>query len=235
MSAKVTVLTAAFVFVAALSLAEEARQAPVAALLAPLSRGEAVELPQLDPATPRPDSVLGHALGARFTNWDRIVAYLEALDAASPRVTMWEYGRTYEGRPLKLLAISSPENLQRLEEIRQDVQRLADPAGLSLGDRDRILRRTPALVWLAYGIHGNESSSAEAAMGTAYVLAAAQGETAGLLRDVVVLLDPLSNPDGRERYVNGFKQRVGDTPNPRRAAAEPIHPRIDRSVLAWLD
>jgi hypothetical protein len=224
MSAKVIVLTTTFAFVAALSLAQEARQAPVASLLAPLSRGESVELPQLDPATPRPDSVLGHPLGARFTNWDRIVAYLEALDAASPRVTMWEYGRTYEGRPLKLLAVSSPENLQRLEEIRQDVQRLADPAGLSQGDRDRILRRTPALVWLAYGVHGNESSSAEAAMGTAYVLAAAQGETAGLLRDVVVLLDPLSNPDGRERYVNGFKQRVGDTPNPRRASAEHFEP-----------
>jgi Zinc carboxypeptidase len=298
MSAKVTVLTTAFAFVAALSLAQEARQAPAAPLLAPLSRGESVELPQLDPAIPRPDSVLGHPLGARFTNWDRIVAYLEALDAASPRVTMWEYGRTYEGRPLKLLALSSPENLQRLEEIRQDVQRLADPAGLSQGDRDRILRRTPALVWLAYGVHGNESSSAEAAMGTAYLLAAAQGETAGLLRDVVVLLDPLCNPDGRERYVNGFKQRVGDTPNPRRTsaehfepwpggrqnhymldlnrdwawasqqetrhriaayrhwepqvyvdfhemgsessyffppAAEPIHPRIDRRVLSWLD
>ena len=298
MFAKASVLTSALAFVAALSFAEETRQAPPASLLAPLSRGETLELPQLDPGLPRPESVLGHSLGARFTNWDRIVAYLEALDAASPRVMMWEYGRTYEGRPLKLLAISTPESLERLEEIRQDIQRLADPAGLSAGDRDRILRRTPPLVWLAYGVHGNESSSAEAAMGAAYVLAAGQGETADLLRDVVVLLDPLSNPDGRERYVNGFKQRMGDTPNPRRTsaehfepwpggrqnhymldlnrdwawasqqetrhriaayrhwepqvyvdfhemgsessyffppAAEPIHPRIDRSVLAWLD
>ena len=169
-------------------------------------------------ASPRPEAFLGYPLGARFTSWDRIVAYLEALDAASPRVKMWEYGHTYEGRPLKLLAVSAPENLERLEEIRKDVLRLADPAGLSAAEKERILRRTPLVVWLAYGVHGNESSSAEAAMGTAYVLAAAQGETAEMLEDVVVLIDPLQNPDGRERYVNGYRQRRGDDANPRRAA-----------------
>ena len=137
---------------------------------------------------------------------------------------MWEYGHTYEGRPLKLLAVSAPENLERLEEIRRDVLRLADPAGASAADRERILRRTPLVVWLAYGVHGNESSSAEAAMGAAYVLAAAQGETAEMLKDVVVLIDPLQNPDGRERYVNGYRQRRGDDANARRAAAEHWEP-----------
>lgn len=293
---KTSLLTLALVLATALfSFAEAA--APE--FLAPLSRGESLELPPtVDERLPRPETFLGYALGARFTTWDRIVSYLEALDTASPKVKMWEYGRTYEGRPLKLLAVSSAENMERLEEIRQDVLRLASPGSLNSDERERLLRRTPLIVWLAYGVHGNESSSAEAAMGAAYVLAAGEGDTSDLLRDMVVIIDPLSNPDGRERYVNGYKQRRGEEANPRRAsaehwepwpggrqnhyvidlnrdwawasqqetrqriaayrswepqvyvdfhemgsdssyffppAAEPIHPRIDRRVLSWLD
>ncbi|HYX24797.1 MAG TPA: M14 family zinc carboxypeptidase, partial [Thermoanaerobaculia bacterium] len=224
---KTSLLTLALALAATLALAQAPGSGPAArpaagapGLVAPLSHGETLDLPPLDERLPRPETVLGYPLGARFTSWDRIVAYLEALDAASTRVKTWEYGRTYEGRPLKLVAISSPENIERLDEIRVNVQRLADPAGLSGSERERLLRRTPAVVWLAYGVHGNESSSAEAALGTAYVLAAAQGETAQMLENLVVLVDPLQNPDGRERYVDGYRQRRGGEANPRRAAAE---------------
>ncbi len=230
---KTSLLTLALALAATLALAQApgpgsgptsrpAAGAP--GLLAPLSHGETLDLPPLDERLPRPEAVLGYPLGARFTPWDRIVAYLEALDAASPRVKMWEYGRTYEGRPLKLVAISSPENIERLDEIRSNVQRLADPSGLSASERERLLRRTPVVVWLAYGVHGNESSSSEAALGTAYVLAAAQGETAQMLENLVVLIDPLQNPDGRERYVDGYRQRRGEDANPRRTAAEHFEP-----------
>jgi hypothetical protein len=193
-------------------------------IVAPLSRGETLDFPPLDERVPRPEEVLGYPLGERFTHWDRIVDYLDKLAAASPRVKTWEYGRTYEGRPLRLMAISTPENLARLEEIRQDVLSLAEPSALKAGEKDRLVRRTPALVWLAYGVHGNEASSAEAAMGAAYVLAAGQGEIAEMLEGVVVLIDPLSNPDGRERYVSSFHQRRGEEPNPRRTAAEHFEP-----------
>src|SRR5436305_12392793 len=70
-------------------------------LVAPLSRGETLDLPPLDEHVPSPAAFLGYPLGARFTSWDRIVSYLEALDAASPRGKMWEYGHSYDGRPLK--------------------------------------------------------------------------------------------------------------------------------------
>ncbi|HEV7506084.1 MAG TPA: M14 family metallopeptidase [Thermoanaerobaculia bacterium] len=229
---KTSFLTLALAFAAVLVLtrAETARaEGPVGpvrppSLVAPLSHGETLDLPALDERVPRPETVLGYPLGARFTGWDRIVAYLEALDAASAKVKMWEYGHSYEGRPLKLAAISSPENIERLDEIRANLQRLADPAGLTGSERERLLRHTPAVVWLAYGVHGNEASSAEAAMGTAYVLAAAQGEMAQMLENLVVLVDPLQNPDGRERYVNAYRQRRGDDANPRRASAEHFEP-----------
>ncbi len=219
---KTSLLTLALALVAALSYAQPAPAN--AGLIAPLSRGESLDLPPLDERVPRPEAFLGYPLGARFTSWDRIVAYLETLDAASARVKMWEYGHSYEGRPLKLVAVSAPENLERLEEIRKDVLRLAEPAALSTAERERIVRRTPLIVWLAYGVHGNEASSAEAAMATAYVLAAAQGEMGESLKNVVVLIDPLQNPDGRERYVNAYRQRRGDEANLRRTSAEHFEP-----------
>lgn len=202
----------------------EAPAAKATGLIAPLSAGEVLDLPAVDERVPRPDAFLGYSLGTRFTHWDRIVSYLEQVAAASPRVKMWEYGRTYEGRPLMLVAISSPANLQRLEEIREDHQRLADTTNLPGPERDRLTARAPLVVWLAYGVHGNESSSAEAAMGVAYLLAAGQGDGTGsiarMLDNMVVLIDPLSNPDGRERYVSGYEQRRGAEPNPNRSAAE---------------
>lgn len=202
----------------------EKEKAPGVRLLAPLSQGEEVPLPEVDERIPDPRSFLGYPLGARFTPWSRIVDYLEALAAASPRVKVQRYGETYEGRPLELVAISTPENLERLEEIRRDVASLGEPGKLTSGERDRLVRRTPVIVWLAYGVHGNESSSAEAAMGAAYLFAAGTGEGAKLLDDVIVVIDPLVNPDGRERYVQGFLQRLGRQPNPRRSTAEHFEP-----------
>jgi len=193
-------------------------------LLAPLSNADVVELPPLDERVPRPDAVLGYPVGGRFTHWERIAAYFDALAAASPRVKVWEYGRTYEGRPLKLVAITSPQNLARLDEIRTERLRLADPQALSESERERLARRLPAVVWLAYGVHGDEASSSEAAMVTAYALAAAQGEMADLLDGIVVLIDPLCNPDGRERYLHGYEERQGEAPNVHREAAEHYQP-----------
>jgi hypothetical protein len=224
---KISLLAAALWLGAALSLhaaAATASDTAAPGLLAPLSKGEALDLPAVDERVPRPDAVLGYPLGSRFTHWDRMVDYLGQVAAASPRVKMWEYGRTYEGRPLQLLAISSPENLARLEEIRRDHLRLADPGSLSEGEKDRMTRSLPLLVWLAYGVHGNEASSSEAALGAVYALAAGQGDVEELLRTTVVLVDPLCNPDGRERYITGYNQRRGDAPNPHRAAAEHWEP-----------
>jgi hypothetical protein len=193
-------------------------------LLAPLSNGEAVALPPLDERVPRPDAFLGYPVGSRFTHWERIAGYFDALAAASPRVKVWDYGRTYEGRPLKLAAISTPENLARLDEIRQQRLRLADPERLSAGEREKLAKRLPVVVWLAYGVHGDESSSAEAAMLAAYTLAAAQGEMGEQLESTIVLIDPLCNPDGRERYLHGYEQRQGEAPNGNREAAEHYQP-----------
>jgi hypothetical protein len=195
-----------------------------ARVLAPLSEGELAPLPPLDERVPRPEAVLGYPVGARFTHWSQILTYLQAVAAASDRVKLLEYGRTYEGRPLELVAISSRENLARLDAIRAERLRLADPGALSRDERESLAGRLPAAVWLAYGIHGDEASSSEAAMAVAYVLAAGGGDVPEILKSTIVLIDPLSNPDGRERYVRSYEERQGASPDPRAAAAEHFQP-----------
>ena len=207
----------------ALAAAGAARAAD-APLLAPLSDAQQLPLPELDPAVPSPASHLGYPLGERFTRYGEILAYLRALDAASPRVAMWQIGETYEHRPLVLLAISTPENIARLDQLRAERAELDRTHAMSAEARSRLLAEMPAVVWLGYGVHGNESSSAEAAMAAAYVLAAGRGADAPDLGRMVVLIDPLLNPDGRERYVNNYLSRRGSASNPDPSSYEHSEP-----------
>lgn len=218
-----------FVFLfLALPLAPAAAQEPEGEsipLLAPLAHGRAVALPELEPEVPSPSDFFGYALGTRFTHHHRLLEYLEHLAEASPRVETWQYGESYEGRPLTLVAVSTPDNVERLEELRTERLRLADPRGLSGDEIDRLAAELPVVAWLAYGVHGNESSSAEAAVAAAYVLAAGRGEEwDGLLSGTVVLIDPLVNPDGRERYVSFYEHARGRVPDPDPDAAEHFEP-----------
>ncbi|MCP4202184.1 MAG: hypothetical protein GY769_09635 [bacterium] len=191
-------------------------------LLAPLSDGSQVDLPALDASVPSPAEFLGYPLGHRFTHHEEIVHYLDHLAARSDRVTVWQYGSTYEGRPLKLAAISSPENLDRLQAIRTNLEKLTGSAPLSSTELAKAVESTPLAVWLAYGIHGNEPSSAEAAMAAAWVFAAAQEDWSTLLNHAVILIDPLGNPDGRERYVHFFETQRGREPDPLPTSAEHV-------------
>ena len=121
-------------------------------------------------ATPTPEEFLGYKLGDRFTSWDRIVDYFDALAKTSSLITVERFGETYEGRPLILAAITSARNRAALEQYRQNVVALGDPDLTPEARAAEIARTTPVVVWLAYGVHGNESSSAEAAMEVASTL-----------------------------------------------------------------
>ncbi|TWV97962.1 M14 family metallopeptidase [Chitinophaga pinensis] len=149
---------------------------------------------------PTPDQFLGYALGTQFTPYHRVLDYFKAVAAVTPNMQLSQYGTTYEGRPLMLAVISSPENMGKTEQIRQHNLDLSSGTGKpATGD--------PVIVWLSYNVHGNEAVSTEAAMITLYLLAnKANTETQDWLKNVVVLIDPCLNPDGRERYVNFYNQ-----------------------------
>jgi len=165
-----------------------------------------------DPAVPTPRQLLGYELGERFTPHHMIVRYVERLAAASPRVHVDTLGRTFEGREVLLVAVTSEANQRRLAEIRADAQRLADPRGLSASELDAVRARTPTVLWLGYTIHGNEASGTEAALGLLYQLAAGRDDETRLALDsVVVLIDPVENPDGHERHVQDVARLRGAT------------------------
>lgn len=170
----------------------------------------------------RPDDFLGYELGSRFTMHHMMVAYYTKLAAESDRVQYHTYGRTYELRPLTYLIITAPENMARLEEIRQNNLKLADPRKLTGDDEaQNIIKSNPTIAWLGYSVHGSESCSAEAAILTAYQLAAGTDPiTLNILRNAVVIIDPVLNPDGRDRYAYSYNSALDKKPNPSSLAAE---------------
>ncbi|MGB3542627.1 M14 metallopeptidase family protein [Rubrivirga sp.] len=147
---------------------------------------------------PSPAEFLGYELGDRFTRHHQMVDYVLEVGEQSPHVEVEQYGVTPEGRPLLYAVIARDQDV---EAVRQSTLEAA--AG----------RGTPEqpVVWLSYNVHGNEAVSTEAALETLYRLS--QPEFDAVLEDVIVILDPCLNPDGRDRYVTGYQQRRGRTPN----------------------
>ena len=169
-----------------------------------------------------PAEFLGYQPGETFTPHHRIEDYLRYLADKSDRVLLQKYGQTYESRPLLLLIISSPAHLRDLEKIRKDHARLRDKTATG---RESLITTLPAVAWLSYGVHGNESSSAETALQVAWTLAAARDSlTRAILTNLVVIIDPLLNPDGRERYVNWYRSAAGNRANADPNSVEHIEP-----------
>jgi hypothetical protein len=165
-----------------------------------------------DPGIPTLESVVGHAIRDEVTSPEEIVFYFRALAAAAPdRTRLIEYGESWEGRPLIALLVGSPNTMSRLAAVQAGLQRLTDPASLGESDVDAAIADLPVLVSLVHGIHGNEISSAGAAMAMAYHLLAAVNEprAATILENALVLIDPAQNPDGRARFVLNTRQARG--------------------------
>jgi len=182
-----------------------AAAAPSAVAQHPLATGG-----DYDPAVPTPRAILGHEIGARFTPHHLLARYVERLAAASPRLRVDTVARTFEGREVLLVVATSAANHARLDAIRDDAARLADPRGAGAAALDAATARLPAIVWLGYTVHGGEASGTEAALALLYQLAAGRdAETAMILDSAVVLIDPVQNPDGHERHAQDVMRARG--------------------------
>ncbi len=180
-----------------------------------------------DPAIPTHRQVLGYDPGERISSHANLVKYLEALAAAAPsRMKLYEYAVSWEGRKLVYAAVTAEANLRRLEEIRAAMKKLADPRVTPAGEASKLMARLPAIVWLGYGVHGNEISSPDAALMTAYHLLATRKDKMidDLVANTIVLIDPTQNPDGRDRFVRHFEQSEGIEPEANPSALEHTEP-----------
>lgn len=159
--------------------------------------------------------LLGYAPGERITTPEDVARSVRAIAGRAPsRTRLEEYGRTFQGRPLHLLTVSTEQNAARFDAVAE--------ATRSLSARDASAPEDlPATVWVIANVHGDETSTAEAALLVAIHLALCNEPA---LTDVVVGIDPLQNPDGRARCVNSYYGGFGLFPRPDSNAAEHFDP-----------
>ncbi|HYO99243.1 MAG TPA: M14 family zinc carboxypeptidase, partial [Pyrinomonadaceae bacterium] len=155
---------------------------------------------------PRPQTVTRFDVGDFHTNYATMERVIERIAAAAPdRVRVTDIGETNEHRMMHLVVISAPENLQRIDQIKQSIARLADPRTTNAQEAARIASEMPLISFMSYTIHGNESASFEAMMQVVYQLAASNEQaTLDILKNTVVLVNVCSNPDGHERFVTWY-------------------------------
>ena len=147
-----------------------------------------------DDKIPTPKEVIGHQVGEWHVTHDKLAEYMKALAKSSDRITLEDRGKTFEGRPLLLLTITSPNNHSRIDDIRQ---RHIDGTNDSSVD----VTNDPIVVYQGFSIHGNEASGSNASLAAAYYLAASlTKDTEDLLKNTIILFDPSFNPDGLQRF-----------------------------------
>lgn len=153
---------------------------------------------------PTPDQVLGYTIGERHTTPSDAIRYFEAVANVSDRVTLKYHGRTAGGRQLIHAVVSKSAWQSEIEAIKKEHQKLrTDPASVNISNM-------PAVAYMGYSIHGNEASGTEAALLTLYHFAAGEGPAIDeVLDNVVILIDPLLNPDGRNRFVDWVNENKG--------------------------
>ncbi len=170
-----------------------------------------------DPKVPTVDEILGFRAGDKPATYAQVQAVLKALatnPASAPRTRLFDYATSHEGRTLSYLAISSPANIARLDDIKKQAAQLADPRSIPAADADKLAADLPIIVVLAYVIHGDEMSGTDAALPLAWHLAACTDPAVTTMLDkMVIILDPLMNPDGRERCITSVAQSRTRQPN----------------------
>jgi Zinc carboxypeptidase len=180
---------------------------------------------------PTPESVIGHQIGKWHVTHDKLVQYVYALANASDRITIENRGETFEGRPILLLTITSPNNHQRIDDIRKEHIEATN------SNSSPNTSTMPIVVYQGFSIHGNEPSGANAGLLAAYYLAAAEGDAINeLLDNVVILFDPSFNPDGLQRfaYWANTNKSINLNPDPRDREYNEVWPG-GRTNHYWFD
>ena len=144
---------------------------------------------------PTPNEIIGHEVGEWHVTHDKLVQYMYALADASNRITIEDRGKTFEGRPILLLTITSENNHNNINQIITNHKKITEyNENISTEDQ-------PIVVYQGFSIHGNEASASNASLLLAYYLAASDSDfVQELLKNSVILLDPSMNPDGLQRF-----------------------------------
>ena len=161
-----------------------------------------------------PNKFLDFDYGDRVATPEQIENAINTYKQQSNKIKVINYATTHEGRPLHALVISSPENIAQIDEIKQNLSDLSNARITNDRQAKKIIDSIPAIAWMAYSIHGNETSGSDAALGLIYHLIASNDpEVKNLLDNMIVIVDPVMNPDGRARFAKSLEQYRGTAPN----------------------
>ena len=162
----------------------------------------------------KPSKFLDFNYGDRVASPSQISNAIIAWSKQSNKLKVTEYARSHEDRPLYAIYISSEDNITKLDEIKKDVFMLSDARITKDSKAKKLIESLPAIAWMAYSIHGNETSGADAALGLIYHLIASNDpEIENMLASMVIIVDPMMNPDGRDRFTKSLEQYRGTAPN----------------------
>ena len=159
------------------------------------------------PTVPSPKKFFGRMAGApgELVNAEQAYAYARALAAASPRVKVFTIGRSEEGREIILLAIADEQGIRSLDALKASMASLADPRTLDAAGAQTVIANSRPFYYFNAALHSDETGSTESVLELAYRLAVSDQPMIRRIRqNVVVLINPVSNPDGRDKQVDWF-------------------------------
>jgi len=159
-----------------------------------------------------PQEHLGFLVGTdkKLADWPEIVEYFKKISEVSPRVIVENLGETTEGNPFIAATISSPENLARLEELREIQLKLSNPTDLSEEEAEKLIEKGKTVVLITCSIHSTEVGGSQMSMELVYKLASDKGDDVKeVLDNVVFLLVPSLNPDGNRIVVEWYEKYLG--------------------------
>ena len=172
-----------------------------------------VLIPAIGAAQTSPEQFLGHQVGAdrKLADYGQIKAYLEKLDQETPKLQLVTIGESTLKRPMIMAVISAEENMSRLDRYREITRKLRDPRTLPPEEARKLASEGKAILLITCSIHASEIAASQMAMELAYKLVT--GDTPfdadRVLRDVIVLLVPSSNPDGNQMVVDWYRKYLG--------------------------
>lgn len=159
-----------------------------------------------------PESFFGFRPGSErnIARWDQIVEYFYLLNQESDRIRVVNLGPSTEENPFLLAIITSPGNLENLEELREINAQIADPRGLSESNIDQLIDKGKVVVCQSMSLHASEISATQMASELAYDLAAGEDEeTLRILENTIFLMIPCFNPDGQLMVTDWYNEYVG--------------------------
>ena len=160
---------------------------------------------------PPPEETLGFKVGTDYhlATYQQALDYFRVLESASPRVKLFEMGKTSMGKPMIYTVISSAENMANLERYKEISQRLARVKDLTDEEARRLAAEGRAVVWIDVGIHASDCAPAQSAIQLAYDMAASEDAESRLIRENTILLLVFANPDGMQMLAEWYHPNVG--------------------------